>query len=91
MYLRDSLVQPVIFGIADCLNVHGGHHNHRVSNVGRTSLEDTDMDVGLFSKSRSNDKSSRASAYNDEVVLMLEELLNGAKRRQVLCFCHHDD
>jgi hypothetical protein len=74
---------PIILAVANGLRIQGWYHYHRITDMGRPSFEDTDVDVGNLGQACSDAQPRSTSTDNDKVVLMLEEVLDRAQCRQI--------
>lgn len=84
-YLGDCLQEPIIFCIAHSLGIHGGHHNHMVSNVRSPGFKDTNFDIWILSETCCHDQASRSPSHYNEVIFMGEKLLKRAKCGKIRC------
>jgi hypothetical protein len=73
-YLRNGLVCPVILWFSKQLKTQSWNHNHWISNVCCSGFENTDLPVSVLAESCCDSETSSATAGNEKVVVMLEEV-----------------
>ncbi len=70
---------PVVLRVANNLGIKSWCHDHRVVDISSTGLEDANLDVGILGQPSSNSETCSSTAHDDEVIVMLEKILDGAE------------